>query len=96
MPIVRVDQVRLIALLNCKADNGNTIGLWLEAIADGRYRRLSGYRLVTMSADEVEEAELLSIYLIIKTSMRPRNLIRSMNLWLAMFSQTDRCTLLVL
>jgi hypothetical protein len=66
MPIVRVDQFRLIALLDCKAENGNTIGIWLEAIADGRYQRLSGARLVTMSADEVEDAELLSMYLVIK------------------------------
>jgi hypothetical protein len=76
LPIVRIDQNRLIALLDCEAENGATIGIWLEAAADGRYQRLSGSRLVTISANEVEEAELLNMFLLIKNEHQTEKSIR--------------------
>jgi hypothetical protein len=66
LAVIRIGQDRLIALLDCEADSGDNIGVWLEAIADGKYQRLSGSRLAKVSADEAEEAELLNMFLVVR------------------------------
>jgi hypothetical protein len=66
LAVIRIDHGRLIALLDCEAESGNTIGVWLEATANGKYQRLPGSKLARVSADETEEAEFLSMYLVVR------------------------------
>jgi hypothetical protein len=66
LPVIRIGQERLIALLDCKTEDGDLVGIWLEAAVDGKYQRLSGSRLAKVGADEAGDAELLSMYLVVK------------------------------
>jgi hypothetical protein len=83
LAVIRISQDRLIALLGCETDKGDKIGVWLEAIADGKYQRLSGSRLAKVSVEEAEEAELLNMYLVLrneredKETRRPHELVIS-------------------
>lgn len=73
LPCIKMGQDRLLAILECEQDLGTPLGLWLEPVGRGRYQRLSGSRLATLSEDEREDAEILQMYLVVEndTSAEP-------------------------
>lgn len=68
LPCIKMGQDRLIAILDCEQDLGAPLGLWLEPVGRGRYQRLSGSKLSTLSEDEREDAEILQMYLVVESN----------------------------
>ncbi|KAH7066373.1 heterokaryon incompatibility protein-domain-containing protein [Paraphoma chrysanthemicola] len=64
LPSIRIDQSRIIALLDCRDCTGSIIGLWLEHVTNGKYQRLFNSKLVTLSAEEEADAELMTMFLV--------------------------------
>jgi len=65
LPCITVSQDRIVALLDCQTDPGTIVGVWLERLGNGKFQRLSGSRLTILSANEEEDAGLLSMYVVV-------------------------------
>jgi hypothetical protein len=65
LPSLPVGHNRCIVLLDCEDESGAVVGIWLENLGNGRYQRLAGSKLVYVSKDDEEDAELLVMYLAI-------------------------------
>jgi hypothetical protein len=66
LPIIPIGQDRAIALLDCQTVEQEALGVWLESLGNGRYQRLSGSKLATLSPEEVEDADFLNMYLVVE------------------------------
>jgi hypothetical protein len=66
LPCISIGQDRVIALLNCQNEDGNTMGIWLEALGDGKYHRLPASKLVALNKEDAADADLLQMLLLIK------------------------------
>jgi hypothetical protein len=60
---ISVGSDRVIGMLNCRDSLGARLGVWLERLGEGMYRRLSGSRLVTLSEEEEHDAVPLNMFL---------------------------------
>jgi hypothetical protein len=72
LPIIPIGQNRVIGLLDCRTKDEATVGIWLEQTDDGRYQRLSDSRLTTATDVDAEDADLMSMYLIVEDA-RPES-----------------------
>lgn len=65
LPCMMLGKDRMVALLDCEIEPDTSVGIWLERSSDGVYRRSSGSSLAKLRQGEEEEAEILSIYLLL-------------------------------
>lgn len=63
LPCIHINQERLIAILNCRNEQGSRIGMWLENLGKGRFRRLSNFNLARLTNSDLAEAETQVLYL---------------------------------
>ena len=70
LPCITVSEDHVVALLDCQTDPGTIVGVWLENLGKGKFQRLAGSRLTILSADEEEDADLLSMCVVIDHELK--------------------------
>lgn len=66
LPVVRVDQDRSVAMLDCMDQRGYLIGFEFQSTKDGNHQRVPGSKLRTMTTEQVVEPRLLTLYLVVQ------------------------------
>ena len=64
LPCLSFGSNRVVALLDCERISHGIIGTWFEKLGHGRFQRLPGAKLVTVSEMEEKDAGLVNIYLV--------------------------------
>jgi hypothetical protein len=90
-PVLKIDQNRVIALLDCDDRSEDITGIWLEIKDDGRYQRLPGSRLVTISTEEIGDAELVTMYVVVKDDCEKQQSQSPYELVLGTIMSNDGC-----